>query len=948
MQARQPQPDLTSGLAAGEIAGEVLDIVSGLADELHPHRRGLAPLSFESDLDQGFGLDSLGRVEAIQRLEAAFNVRLADTLFAQAATPADLARAIAKAGPVAVGAAHARVQASAASGAQAAPGEAGTIIDILAWHAQHQPERPHIYLSDGDREEPPITYGALVARAGKVAAGLSAMGIEPGARIGLMLPTGGDFFAAFLGVLGAGGVPAPIYPPWRMSQIEEHLRRQARILAAAEVAGLIAFPEAAPFARLLEAHVPSLGFVATVPEIEAHPGPPRLLHGSPDDLALLQFTSGSTADPKGVMLTNANIIANARGISRAIRATPADVTVSWLPLYHDMGLIAAWLSCLDQAAPFVVMNPLSFMARPERWLWTLHRNRATITAAPNFAFEICLAIPDARLTGLDLSALRVAGCGSEPIAERTVEDFTRRYAVYGFRPEAFLPVYGLAECAAALTMCPPGRTPRIDHVNARALAITGEAEPCASDAPGAQAIVSCGAPLTGHELRILDVDGREAPERREGRLQFRGPSATKGYFNAPEKTAELVLPDGWLESGDLAYLAGGELYVTGRTKDIVKRAGRNIHPVDVESAIEALPDVAANGAALFSVLDPERGAERLVLAIETPATEPSRRAALISHAQEAATERLESAVDDIVLMPPGAFPRTESGKVRRPALRQRYLAGAASGSPVSAKRQLLRLEATAALGRVRRAMRRLGERLYALYWWTIVGLIGAVLWPLVMTLPRLHWRWAVAHRLCRIGLPLLAHQVTVTGERPELCKDVVYVANHESYMDNVVLCALLPGDLAFAAYGELAQNWFQGSFVRRLGAIFVERFDPTGAVADATRALELLRAGRPLVIFPEATIMPMPGLLDFRMGAFVTAAKAGAPVVPIAIRGDRHILRHDGRWFPRRGNVEVHIGHALTPAGSDFEAALALKNAARADILAHVNEPDIAAETPRY
>ncbi|HXQ46610.1 MAG TPA: AMP-binding protein, partial [Caulobacteraceae bacterium] len=875
MPAGQPDPDGAAEPTAPQIASDVLDVVSRLADELHPHRRGLTPLSLESDLDQGFGLDSLGRVEAIQRLEAAFNVRLPDTLFANAATPADLAQAVAKARPGAVGAGIGRVEARAASGAQAAPATAQTLIDVLAWHARRQPDRPHIYLSDGDREQPPITYGELFARAGKVAAGLTAMGIEPGARIGLMLPTGADFFAAFMGVLAAGGAPAPIYPPWRMSQIEEHLRRQGRILDAAEVAGLIAFPEAAPFARLLEAHVPSLGFIATVSEVEARPGPPRLLPGSPDDLALLQFTSGSTADPKGVMLTNANILANARGISRVIHATPDDVTVSWLPLYHDMGLIAAWLACMDQASPFVVMNPLSFMARPERWLWTLHRNRATITAAPNFAFDLCLAIPGARLAGLDLSALRVAGCGSEPIAERTVADFTRRFAPYGFRAEAFLPVYGLAECAAALTMCPPDRAPRIDHVNANGLALTGEARPCAADAPGAQAIVSCGSPLTGHELRILDVDGREAPARREGRLQFRGPSATKGYFNAPEKTAELVRPDGWLESGDLAYVADGELYVTGRTKDIVKRAGRNIHPIDVESAIEALPDVAANGAALFSVLDPERG-ERLVLAIETPVAEPSRRAALVGRAQEAATGRLESAVDDIVLMPPGAIPRTESGKVRRPALRQLYLAGEASSTPVSAKRQVLRLEATAALGRVRRATRSLRERLYALYWWTIVGVIGVVFWPLVMTLPRLHWRWGVAHTLCRVGLSLLGHRVTVTGAIPELRADVVYVANHESYMDNVVLCALLPGDLAFAAYGELVQDWFQGSFVRRLGAIFVERFDPTGAVADAAKALELLRAGRPLVIFPEATIMPMPGLLDFRMGAFVTAAKAGA------------------------------------------------------------------------
>src|ERR1019366_3334495 len=267
----QPQPNRTTAPAA--LAGEVLDIVSRLADELHPHRRGLAPLSLESDLDQAFGLDSLGRVEAIQRLEATFNVRLPDMLFAEAATPADLAQAIAKAGAGALGAPGGAVRAHPASGAESAPAAAQTLIDVLAWHARRQPDRPHIYLSDGDREQAPITYGELFARANKVAAGLTAMGTEPGARIGLMLPTGGDYFAAFMGVLAAGGAPAPIYPPWRMSQIEDHLRRQARILAAAEVGGLIAFPEAAPFARLLKDHVPSLGFVATVAEVEARAGP---------------------------------------------------------------------------------------------------------------------------------------------------------------------------------------------------------------------------------------------------------------------------------------------------------------------------------------------------------------------------------------------------------------------------------------------------------------------------------------------------------------------------------------------------------------------------------------------------------------------------------------------------------------------------------------------------
>ncbi|MFI4974939.1 MAG: AMP-binding protein [Caulobacterales bacterium] len=929
------------------MATEVLGVITDLAEEIHPHQKGRETPGLDGDLDSDFGLDSLGRVEAIHRLEAAFNTTLPEKLFAEASTVADLVRAIAGSGPISTARVATRVESRAAPVARAAPEQLGTIPDVLGWHAQHQQDRAHIYLSDGDSETSPITYRQLFTAAQRVAGGLASRGLEPGGRIGLMLPTGQAYFAAFLGVLLAGGVPAPIYPPWRMTRLEEHLRRQARILATAGVIGLITFEAARPLAHLLRDHVPSLAYVATTDEIEAAGGPAPCVAFKADDLALLQFTSGSTADPKGVMLSHANILANVRALSQAIGATPADVCVSWLPLYHDMGLIAAWLACLDQAAPFVVMSPLSFMARPERWLWTIHRNRATISAAPNFAFELCLSIPDERLAGLDLSSLRVVGCGSEPISPRTIADFTRKFAVYGFRAGALLPVYGLAECAAALTASPPGRAPRLDYVHRRLIATQGRAQSAPPEASDAQAFVSCGAPLIGHEVRIVGSGEREAPDRVEGRLQFRGPSATSGYFNAPDKTAELF-SDGWLESGDLAYIADGEVFITGRSKDIVKRAGRNIHPGDIEAAVRALAGVARGGAVLFSAPDPVRGTERLVLAVETSLRDEPARRRLVEAAQELAADHLEASVDEIVLLAADSIPRTESGKVRRAALREAYLQGSAGGRIVSPGRQVLRLQVTAAAGRLRRAFRNTGERLYALYWWGVVGAMGLVLWPSVMLLPRLHWRWQAAHAVSRLAIRLLGHRLTVTREAPTPARDVVYVANHSSYLDSVVLSALLRGDLAFAVYKELLGDAFQGSFLRRLGVLFVERFEPTGAVADVGRALETVRDGRPLVVFPEATIMRMPGLLEFRMGAFVAAAQAGAPVVPVTIRGTRGILRHNHRWFPHGGAIHVHIGAPIPPDGADFEAALALKNAARADILAHVHEPDLAAETPIF
>jgi 1-acyl-sn-glycerol-3-phosphate acyltransferase len=933
--------------AAADVAREVLGIVSTLTEELHPHQRGRS-LDLDGDLDRDFGLDSLGRVEAIHRLETAFNTTLPDRLFADAATPSDLVRAIIEAGPAAPLRAATPVQVRSAPSAMAAPEALANLNEVLAWHATRQPLRAHAYLSDGDREAAPITYGDLWAKAQRVAAGLASRGLEPGARIALMLPTGAEYFAAFMGVLLAGGAPAPIYPPWRMLRIEDHLRRQARILAKAEVTGLITFAEARPFANLIQAHVPSLAYASTVEELEAVAGPaPHGAFPKPQDLALVQFTSGSTADPKGVMLSHANVLANVRDLAHAISATPADVYVSWLPLYHDMGLIAAWLACLDQAVPFVVMSPLSFMARPERWLWTIHRNRATISASPNFAYELCLSIDESRLAGLDLSSLRVAGCGSEPISARTLTDFTQKFAPFGFRAEAFLPVYGLAESAAALTVPPVGRGPRIDYIERRALSLAGEARPMPREAPGTQAFVSCGMPLIDHEVRILGADGREAPERREGPLQFKGPSATRGYFNAPEKTAELIQGD-WLDSGDLGYIAEGEVYVTGRTKDIVKRAGRNIHPADVEAALCGLAGVAANGAVLFSAFDPVRGTERLVIALETTMKPEPGRQALISATQELAADHLESAVDDIVLMMPGAIPRTESGKVRRAALREAYERGLSAGRLVSPREQVLRLQATAFAGRLRRALRHASDWLYAKYWWGVLGLVSLVIWPLVMLLPRLHWRWQLMHCVCRIGLRLLGHHLTVTRDGPLLARDVVYVANHTSYVDHMALAAVLPGDLAFAAYKELADTPFQGRFVRRLGAFFVERLETEGAAEEVTRARNILREGRPLVIYPEATIMRMPGLLDFMMGAFVTAAQAGVPVVPVAISGARNILRHDHLWFPRRGSLEVHVGSALQPDGSDFETALRLRDAARACILAHIHEPDLAGQTPTF
>jgi len=583
--------DSADSLATGShalLGKRLLCIVRDLILELHPHREGALRVALDSTLDRDLGLDSLGRAELLVRLERDFNKRLPQGVLGSAETVRDLLTAL-------VGSEEAKtfqeshIDLPALEPANEMPAQAATLIEALDWHVEKHPERTHIVLWD-EIESPAISYRELAERARAVSLGLLKRKVEPGDRVAIMLPTGADFFRTFFGILYAGAVPVPIYPPARPAQIEDHLRRQGAILNNAGVAGLITVREARPLASFLKSRVESLRFVeipeklAETPGEVAMQGTPPHVHRGPQDLALLQYTSGSTGSPKGVMLTHQNLLANIRAIGRATKADSSDVLVSWLPLYHDMGLIGAWLATLYHAIPVVIMSPLTFLARPAQWLWAIQRHQATISAAPNFAYELCVGkIDDSEIENLDLGSLRIAMNGAEPVNPRTIERFTQRFAKYGFRPEAMSPVYGMAENGLGLAFPPLDRPPIVDRVERRSMTGRGEAVSAERDELNALEFVSCGQPLGGHEVRIVDAAGRELPERAEGRLQFRGPSATQGYFQNEAATRELFDGD-WLNSGDLGYIAAGDVFVTGRSKDIIIRAGRNIYPHEVEEA----------------------------------------------------------------------------------------------------------------------------------------------------------------------------------------------------------------------------------------------------------------------------------------------------------------------------------------------------------------------------
>ena len=462
-------PGLASDQAVRERA--LLAIVGELVKELRQQSKRPVEVSLSSRLEHDLGIDSLGRTELLLRIERAFHARLPIEVLSEAETVGDILKSLEQV-PAVPGAVAATPWAAPLLPLVQAPVEARTLIEVLEWHVARHPNRLHVtVLQDENTVLGTLTYTELADSARKVAGGLAAADIGPGDRIALMLPTGVDFFIAFLGVLYAGAVPVPIYPPMQLAKIEEFMRRQAGILRNAGARILVTLPEGLRFASLLRRQVPSIEAVESVQSLSAAPVEIQLaITQDSAATALIQYTSGSTGDPKGVVLSHGNLLANIRAIGETVEATSAEVFVSWLPLYHDMGLIGAWLGSLYFAASFYVMSPVSFLARPASWLWAMHRYRATISAAPNFAFEMCATrIDDADLRGLDLSALKLLANGAEPVSVSTLRRFTEQFVPYGFHPEAMAPVYGLAENAVAVTLPPLGRMPIIDRVSREVL-----------------------------------------------------------------------------------------------------------------------------------------------------------------------------------------------------------------------------------------------------------------------------------------------------------------------------------------------------------------------------------------------------------------------------------------------------------------------------------------------
>lgn len=897
--------------------------------------RALKEITLDTSFEQELGIDSLGKVELFRRIEKVCSLRLPEEAIINTESLRDLINIIPQSHTIEPSPTIINAFTPSLETAEVDLSSAQTLVEVIHSFAKHHPNRPHLYFQNEQGMEQIISYGQMYTEAQRVANGLVQRGIQKGDTIAIMLPTSNEFFYAFFGVLLAGAIPVPIYPPFRPDKIEEYVKREAIILQNAQVKLLITFSSAQLLSKMLRVFIPSLNDVLTLHNLASSIQANLGYSVKPDDLALIQYTSGSTGDPKGVALTHRNILANMRAIGKGLSIKPTDGAVSWLPLYHDMGLIS-WLASYYFGIPLTILSPLTFLSRPEKWLWAIHYHRATISGGPNFAYELCVKkINPEDIEGLDLSSWRFAFNGAEAINPKTLERFSKKFSPYGFKIESFAPVYGLAESTVGLTFPPTLRAPRIDAIQRESFEKENKAIP-ALEKNHAMQFVACGVPLIDHHIRIVNDRGEEIPERTIGNIQFKGPSSAQYYYNNPSATQKARC-DEWWNTGDLGYLADRELFITGRKKDLIIKAGRNLYPVEIEEAVSQVATIRKGCVIAFGIQDPKQGTEKLVVVAESYALSQEEQQPIRSQIIEKMVLQLGTPPDIIVLVPPTTVPKTSSGKLKRAACKQAYLEGKLSKPPLSQKLQITKLFFASIIQGTLNGMRYCAKIAYTIYVGLLVFCLFPLAWLLAIMLPKRstatvsQYFTRIFHRL--IGCPIsIQGRENLSSKRP-----TIYVVNHASYVDATTLFTLLPKDIIFVAKKELLNAPLIRTFIKKLNVITVDRSDFAKSVDSKAQITACIQQGKSVVIFPEATFTSSPGIRPFKLGAFITAVEAQIPICTIAIQGTRSILRANSA-LAKPGQIKVTIGKAIYPEKTDWQEAIRLRAMARDEIAKNCGE----------
>ncbi|EMD24905.1 fatty acyl-AMP ligase [Amycolatopsis azurea] len=561
--------------------------------------------------------------------------------------------------------------------AQEAPPSEGavtsTFAQVLVENLGHSDSGYTFIREDG--HEHFVSWSALSREALRRGRLLLQSGLRKGERIALFLPEEREFVFTFLGAVSVGVVPVPLYPPMGFGKFEAYCEDAAHILRSSG-ASAVWMPRKladllAPLLQAVEGlrAVVSEEFFAE-PLVEGAPRPEAI---GPEDVMFLQFTSGSTAAPKGVRVTHAGVLANCAAITSALRLERGrDRGVSWLPMYHDMGLVGFVLTPLITRCPVSFLPALRFAFSPRIWLETVSRHRATVTFAPNFGLALAVKHTSAEdLRRLDLSCLRVVGCGAEPNHPETLRSFAAHFAAAGLRPGVVAPCYGMAEATLAISLSEIGVPCAPDVVRSEEYHASGLARPASNaEAPGARvAFVPCGRPIEGHRILIVDDEGNPLPERHIGEVVFQGPSVAAGYHGDPEATRQNFTAQG-LRTGDCGYLADGVLYVTSRKKDLLIINGRNRDPQTVEWAAAEVPGLRKGNVVAFT--RPGPATEEVVLVAELRDGDA---AAVARQVRGHIQAKLSLPVAEVLLLALGELPKTSSGKVQRSKTRQQYLEG---------------------------------------------------------------------------------------------------------------------------------------------------------------------------------------------------------------------------------------------------------------------------------
>ncbi len=920
-------PTMARSADAAAVETQVLQIVRELLTELGS-TRAAEQATLDSSLDRDLGLGSLERVELLVRCERRMEARLSEEALQRAETVRQWAEAIL------AGTQNGRVVtryqiAQPSRLPPRAPEFAQSMVEVLCHYAGVDPERVHVHLLEGESGQD-ISYREVIENAAKVAAGLVASGLQRDEAVAIMLPTCADFCFAFFGVMLAGGIAVPIYPPARPDKIEEYVRRQVGILRNAGARFLISFGQVKSVTDILKLHLPSLAGVTSVAALKQVGAGSAPVGRDPSEIAFIQYTSGSTGDPKGVVLKHSNILANIRGIGYSVKVRPTDVVVSWLPLYHDMGLIGAWLFSVYYGLPITLFSPLAFLSRPERWLWALHDSRGTLCPAPNFSYELCARkIPEPALRGLDLSSWRIAINAGEAVLPDTLERFARRFQPYGFRAESFVPCYGLAESSVALAFPPIERAPVIDRIRRDTFEAEGKAVAAEPSDTNALRFVANGRPMPGHEIKIQDDAGREVGERVQGRLLFRGPSKTDGYYRNPEATAAITGEDGWMDSGDLAYWADNELFITGRRKDLIIRSGRNIVPQEVEAVAAEVKGVRGGCVAAFGSGDPETGTERLVIVAETRATAAEDLQRIEHQIMERVAEVIGTPPERVELVAPHSIPKTSSGKIRRNetrALFERKELKVARRAPAV---QIFRLW-TESLGRWAhlqwRQASETGQRLYAKM---VLATFGAVGGTAARLLPEPLSSWA-ASTASRAVLFFTRHHVMARGMNQLNHKGpALIVANRAGVFDPLIMAAMLRRPFRFADAEALSPMPRMALFLlSSLVAPPVEEvLAPPGGTLRQRVAAQLER-GQAVMVFPDGPVATASGLSRFRLDGFHAAAVTSSPLYAVAVQGTAPVLvAHERRSLHSVANISM--GEAILATVGEPREVVQLRERAR-------------------